>query len=1409
MKQNYFRWPATQRLASVAAGTGRGRVGTLLLALGLTFGANAQQATPQFFQADAEARSAAAASPLSAALFHSQPLTLDVNGLRAALATAPLETRPDAAPLVLALPLPNGGTGRFALREAPVMAPALAAQFPAIKTYAGVGLDDASASLRLDLSPQGFHAQVLTGAGQSFYIDPVTRTDTRHYLAFYKTDMNRAATAAGPIPSCDFQLTPADKQAAATRLAGTASGSSATALSTGPQLRTYRLAVAATGEYTTFHGGTVALGQAAIVTTVNRVVGVYEKELAVRLVLVPNNSLLVYTNAATDPYANTSGDLTANQNNVDAIIGNANYDIGHLVGTGGGGVAGLGVVCGTRKAQGLTGSPSPVGDAFDIDYVAHEMGHQFGGNHPFNGNAGSCSGGNRNATTAWEPGSGTTIMAYAGICTSTNDLQPHSDPTFHTGNYQEMRAFIDGTTCSTATATGNTAPVVTAPASGKTLPVGTPFKLTATATDADNDALTYMWEELDLGPSAAPNDAQVAGQNVPLFRSFVPLTSGTRYFPRLSNLLNNTTVIGERLPTVTRTLAFRCTARDEHSGPAGVIGGVNYSSLVSLSVSSTSGPFVVQAPNTAVTWTGGAAQTVTWDVAGTTNAPVSCATVNIRLSLDGGLTYPTALATAVPNNGSAVVIAPSPTANQTQARIMVEAADNYFFDISNTNFTITTPAPGPTISSFTPTGGLAGTVVTVLGSNFTGATAVAFNGTAAATFTVVSATQLTATVAAGTTTGPITITAPTGTATSATPFVVGAPPVIISFTPTTGAVGTVVTITGTDFTLASQVKFNTTIAPTFTVVSSTQITATVPASASTGPIAVTTPVGTGVSTTNFVVIPAPIISSFTPTNGMAGTVVVITGLNFTGATQVTFNGTVAPTFTVNSATQITVTAPAGVTTGFIAVTALGGTGTSTTAFTVPPANDACSSAIALTCGQSVTGTTVGSTATGDPTGSCTAISVDGAGVFYSIVGTGASITVSTCNAATNFDSKLFVYSGTCGSFTCVGANDDAATCAANSLASTVTFNSTFGTTYYVFVSGYRGTGAIAAGNFVLSTTCATPPPTPTLISLTPNTGPIASGVVLTGTNFTGVTRVTFNGVATATVGIIDAQTIAVTVPNGATTGNVIVYAGNGIASNGLLFTVTTPVPTISRIAPPSGPTGTTVTLTGSGFGGATGITFNGVAATTFNVTSATSMTAVVPATATTGNVVVTTGGGASNGILFTVVPPAPTIASLTPSTGAVGTYVTLTGTNLLGTTSITLNGVVITNFTIVNGTTITFFIPAGATTGNVVVTTAGGPSTTTNVYTVTTGLATARANQSEFSVWPNPVAGKSTLHVALTAPAAKASATLRNVLGQLVATRTFSGSTTELPTTGLSTGTYLLTVQTEGSAPSIQRVVVE
>jgi hypothetical protein len=564
------------------------------------------------------------------------------------------------------------------------MAPKLAAKFPNIKTYVGVGLDDPHATVRLDLTPRGFHAQVLSSKTGDFFIDPAAKADTQHYLSFWKRAM----------PGRQFECN--TKEESALRPDAGKGADNTAGRTSGPVLRTYRLAMAATAEYTAYHGGTVALGLAAIVTSVNRVVGVYEKELAVRFVLVDDNASLVYADAATDPFDNDNDNnalLGQNQLNTDAIIGTAGYDIGHVFSTASGGVAGLGVVCRDGlKAQGTTGTRTPIGDAFDIDYVAHEIGHQCGGSHTFDSTTGSCGGGNRSGNTAFEPGSGTTIMAYAGICGATN-TQLNSDAYFHVGSYDQILAYLGSTSCAATASTGNAPPSISLPTSGLVLPIGTPFKLTANAYDTDGDALTYNWEEYDLTPNGAASlDApQVDGVTMPLFRSFSPVASPTRYFPRLSDLVSNTTSLSERLPTVTRELRFRVTVRDQHNGPLGIIGGVNSSAIVSLNSTRAAGPFVVSAPNTAaVTWAGGSTQPVTWNVAGTNANGVNCATVNIRLSTDGGLTYPTVLLASAPNNGSATVTVPSVAT--TTARIMVEAADNYFFDISNANFTITAPA---------------------------------------------------------------------------------------------------------------------------------------------------------------------------------------------------------------------------------------------------------------------------------------------------------------------------------------------------------------------------------------------------------------------------------------------------------------------------------------------------------------------------------------------------------------------------------------------------------------------------------------------------------------------------------------------------------------------------------------------
>ncbi len=609
---------------------------------------------------------------------------IDRAQLEMKLGRVPRETEPSAQlPETITLPMPDGSFARFSIVETQVMAPALAAKYPEIKTYIARGLDDPSASARIDNTPQGFHAQILSPKG-AVYIDPLSPGDRERAITYYKRDYRRAAD--------EFQCYVEGLDT----LARTAGAESALAR-TGSELRTYRLACATTGEYAQYHGGTVPLALTAVVTAVNRVTGVYEVELSIRLELVANNDLLIYTNSSTDPYTNNnpSSLLSENQSNIDSVIGNANYDIGHVFSTGGGGLAGLGVVGITgSKARGETGLSNPIGDAFYIDFVAHEMGHQFGGNHTFNGDSGSCSGSNRNGSTAYEPGSGSTIQAYAGIC-GNDDLQAHSDPYFHSVSLDEMLAHVDGTVPSvgTRTATGNTVPTVNA-GSDYTIPANTPFVLTASGSDPDGDeTLTYNWEERDIGPQQDLS----AGDNgmSPIFRSWNATADPSRTFPRLSDLVNNSTPIGETLPTTTRTMNFRATVRDNATGG----GGVNTDDMV-VHVVNTNAAFAVTSPNTAVNWPAFSDQTITWNVAGTTANGINTPNVSIYLSTDGGLTYPVTVSASTPNDGSEVVSIPN--LQTTQARIRVQGEGNIFFDISDQNFTIDAPELGFVVDA-TPT----------------------------------------------------------------------------------------------------------------------------------------------------------------------------------------------------------------------------------------------------------------------------------------------------------------------------------------------------------------------------------------------------------------------------------------------------------------------------------------------------------------------------------------------------------------------------------------------------------------------------------------------------------------------------------------------------------------------------------
>ncbi len=616
-------------------------------------------------------------------------LSLDIVSMRTLLSNAPMEGTETAKvnPLIFSVPMPDGTFSRFAVVESPVMHPALAAKYPMIKTYAGQGLDDESAIIRMDVTQFGFHAMILSTGGDVF-IDPINLNTIETYICYYKHEVIRNYHAPCEFDSND-ELNAANAKGIALDRAKNQSRTGVSAnRSAGTSLRTYRLALACTGEYCTVFGGTVPGALAAMVSSVNRIDGVYQLELAIKMVLIQNNDTLIFTNAATDPYTNTNGTtmLGQNQNTVNTRIGAANYDFGHVFSTWtGGGIAGLGVVCNnSQKARAVTGFTS-VGDPFDIDYVAHEMGHQFSGNHTFNTNDANCVA-QRNASTAYEPGSGITIMGYAGVCGSDN-LSNHSIPNFHTISFDEIQNFTTtggGATCAVTTPTGNNPPVITMNNYQYDIPFNTPFKLTGAGTDPNGDTLTYSFEEFDLGAASSWNTAI---GNAPIFGPIAPTLNPWRLLPKLSNIRTGINSPGEFKPNYARTLHFRLTLRDNRLNG----GGVTYDdSLIAVNVVNTVTPFAITYPNTTgISWPVGSTQTITWDVANTTAAPINTSMVNIYLSTVPIATYPFAiqLATNVPNTGSYTFVVPNNIT--TTARVLVEAVGNIFFDINDKNFAIT------------------------------------------------------------------------------------------------------------------------------------------------------------------------------------------------------------------------------------------------------------------------------------------------------------------------------------------------------------------------------------------------------------------------------------------------------------------------------------------------------------------------------------------------------------------------------------------------------------------------------------------------------------------------------------------------------------------------------------------------
>ncbi len=610
---------------------------------------------------------------------------LDPQAMRQNLAAAPMEGTPEAElnPIIIDLPMPEGGFQAFAIYESPVMEAPLQAKYPMIRTYAGQSLEDETAHVRLTMTPAGFDAQIRR-AGLHAYIDRYSKSDDTIYASYYKKDLDRS----NQTWSCSFD----DAQHGGDLHGWAARHGNDTpplALLAPVTRKEYRLAVVAVGEYTQFHGGTVASGLAAVVTMVNRASGIYSDEVGVKFNLVANQDQLIYTNSTTDGLSNNSNLLNEVTPRINSVIGSGNYDVGHGVSTASGGVAFLGVICTSNKGGGTTGLPQPIGDPFYVDYVAHEMGHQFGGSHTFNGDSGSCAGGNRTASSAYEIGSATTIMGYAGICGNDN-VQNNSDAYFHYRSQFQINAHISsgsGNNCDAPFSSGNNTPVVDA-GSNFTVPRGTPFFMTATGSDPDGDTVLYCWEEYDLGPQQDANAADNGSS--PLFRSFSPTTSPTRYFPDLLDLNNGTLTRGEKYANTNRTLTMRVTARDNNPN-----GGGWATDTASVTVTTAAGPFDVTSQSSPTTITNGQ-MTVTWSVANT-NTIIGATQVDILFSTNAGASFDYVLASGVSNDGSEVVTLPSVLTNN--GRVMVRGTGFNFFDMNSAAITVDVP-PEPIVVTY-------------------------------------------------------------------------------------------------------------------------------------------------------------------------------------------------------------------------------------------------------------------------------------------------------------------------------------------------------------------------------------------------------------------------------------------------------------------------------------------------------------------------------------------------------------------------------------------------------------------------------------------------------------------------------------------------------------------------------------
>jgi Metallo-peptidase family M12B Reprolysin-like/Cadherin-like/Secretion system C-terminal sorting domain/Proprotein convertase P-domain len=673
--------------------------------LGTCFLLAAQTAAPNFWRVvPKEAVTAAEQqAPIMTPSVYSTA-QLDVDGMRQYLAQAPREfTEAARQPIVMSLLQADGSLEDFAFVMSPVVGQVLLDKYPEIRTYTGFSMQNQNKKAKITVSPYwGVKILIRRPDHGLEFVERMYEGSDAWYIGYDRMSLP-AHLLLPPAPlTVEAYDRPDIAPTTGRALAPVEERGVELNCTNKVDLKIYRFACATTGEFAQDHGGTTATVLAAMVNYSNQLNAIYEGDLRIRLVLIDDVENILFLDPATDPYTGNTVGSHMNQNPVimNTVLGNSDkYDIGHVFaryipGDPAAGVAG-GLCCTDfGKGRGCSSAVPPYG-AYFLSVIGQEIGHQWDGGHTWTFCPPELGPGD-SPVSACEPGSGSTIMSYAGVCAT--NVQNVADLYYHVCSIVQIRDFVEngfGNTCGTTVATDNCAPIVTIPYPNNLfLPISTPFELTGTAVDPDGDPMTYCWEQADRGPLVPIG--QPTG-NTPLFRTYPAVTSLSRTFPRIQTVINNTSSINEVLPTYSRDLTFCLTARDNRGGGSGV--GID---TVHFGVTATAGPFLVTSPNTSAdVWNVGEFRYVTWNVANTNGPLVNCKRVNIRLSTNGGSTYPITLATGVANTGNACILVPDNVSSA--ARIRVEAADNVFFDISNANFRIVNPTvPGFAICADEP-----------------------------------------------------------------------------------------------------------------------------------------------------------------------------------------------------------------------------------------------------------------------------------------------------------------------------------------------------------------------------------------------------------------------------------------------------------------------------------------------------------------------------------------------------------------------------------------------------------------------------------------------------------------------------------------------------------------------------------